>query len=191
MKLNIVVVGVGGQGLITLATVLAECLAAEGFNVVTAETHGMSQRGGSVIVHVRAGDVEAPLVPLHGANLMLAAELIEAVRYSTYLSRGSVVVANDYLQPPPGATPPDKSTLIGYLSKVAKLELVPATSVAERIGDPRVANMVLLGYATARGHIPVKKETLVDVVKRFFGAKASENLRAVEEGYKLAEQATV
>ncbi|MEM0331318.1 MAG: 2-oxoacid:acceptor oxidoreductase family protein, partial [Archaeoglobaceae archaeon] len=82
MELNILVVGVGGQGALTTAHLIARSAMKAGLNVLVAETHGMAQRGGSVEVHVRIGDVHSPLIPDCGADIVLALEPSEALRYA-------------------------------------------------------------------------------------------------------------
>ncbi|HIE36662.1 TPA: indolepyruvate oxidoreductase, partial [Candidatus Geothermarchaeota archaeon] len=100
MEYNILFAGVGGQGIITLGRLIGSALTNSGFNVLMAETHGLSQRGGSVTVHMRVGDVNSPLVPLGGADLLVGLELIEAVRNLGYLSRDGVKIVNDYIMRP-------------------------------------------------------------------------------------------
>ena len=189
MKLNIVVVGVGGQGILTLSSIIAEACVREGVNVLVAETHGLSQRGGSVIVHVRMGDVEAPLVPLGEADLMLSMELIEAARYANYLKPGAYIVANDYIVPPiPQTKYPSREAITKTLSSKYKLDLVPATKKALELGDPRTANMILLGYAIGKNLIPLNIETVERVVEEKFEKSSHKNLEALKLGIQLAKR---
>ena len=189
MELNIVVVGVGGQGILTLSSIIAEACVREGVNVLVAETHGLSQRGGSVIVHVRIGDVEAPLVPLGEADLMLSMELIEAARYANYLKPNAYIVANDYIVPPtPRTSYPDRETITKTLSSRYKLDLVPATKKALELGDPRTANMILLGYTIEKKLIPLNLKTVEEVVKEKFEKNFQKNLEALKLGIQLARR---
>ncbi|HIP65936.1 MAG TPA: indolepyruvate ferredoxin oxidoreductase [Pyrodictium sp.] len=191
MELNIVVVGVGGQGILTLSSIIAEACVREGVNVLVAETHGLSQRGGSVIVHVRIGDVEAPLVPLGEADLMLSMELIEAARYANYLKPGAHIVANDYIVPPiPQTKYPSREAITKTLSTRYKLDLVPATKKALELGDPRTANMILLGYAIGKNLIPLNMETVERVVEEKFGKSSHKNLEALKLGIQLAKRSS-
>ncbi len=150
LELNVVITGVGGQGLITLASIIANASAFKGINALVAETHGLSQRGGTVIVHVRLGDVEAPLIPPRGADVMLAMELLEALRYKYYLKEGGSIVANDYIIPPPlpDVNVPTKESI---LEKLGDVNLIDATELALKLGDVRVANVILLGKALSLG----------------------------------------
>ena len=181
MKLNVVLAGVGGQGLITLADLIARSVKRAGKDVVVAETHGLSQRGGSVVVHVRIGG-RAPLIPQGRGDLMLAMELIEAARYSKFLRPGAKVVVNDYLVPPsvPGAEVPKREELLKFLNDNFEVELVEATKKALELGDVRVANVILLGKAVKSGAFEgfFTLEDVEETVKELWrGGKNLEALR--------------
>jgi len=193
--LNIVVVGVGGQGLITLSTIIAQAALARGYNAIVAETHGLSQRGGTVIVHVRLGRAEAPLIPPGTGDVMIAMELIEAARYTSYLRAGAAVVANDYITPPPlpKIQIPSRQQLIEAIkTRTPNITLVQATSEALKLGDPRTANMILLGAALARGLLEpyVDMEAAKKAVAARWPRAAEANTRALEHGAKLASPQT-
>jgi len=150
--LDVVLAGVGGQGIITMATVLADAALLEGHDVIVAETHGLSQRGGSVVVHVRLGGAEAPLIMRGSAGLMLALDAVEAARYAGYLSRGATVVVEKRITPPPlpEARVPGLGEVLSALEG-AGLRVYPVNAVeaAVELGNPRAANMYVLGYALA------------------------------------------
>ncbi len=190
MVYNIVFVGVGGQGIITLAKLIASALTKSGVNALIAETHGLSQRGGSVIVHMRVGDVNAPLVPLGGADLLVGLEMIEAVRYLSYLNKDGIKVVNDYIIRPtvPNVKVPDRKNLIDELRSIGgKLYLLPATERALEIGDALYTNIVILGFVTSLELIPgLKRGHVVDVVKGL--RNPDKNLKAFESGYKLYKE---
>jgi len=161
-ELNILVVGVGGQGILTLSRVLGEAAVASNLDVLVAETHGLSQRGGSVAVHVRIGwGVEAPLIPQGEADIVLGLELLEALRAAPSLRRGGVIVADLILIPPsiPGVKAPSLEDVVGALRSLdIELHLVHASDAAKKLGDARVANMYLLGYAYQRTRLRVLVE---------------------------------
>ncbi|WP_075050583.1 indolepyruvate oxidoreductase subunit beta [Ignicoccus islandicus] len=185
MKLNVVITGVGGQGLITLANVIANAALREGVNSIVAETHGLSQRGGTVIVHVRLGDVEAPLIPKGEGDLMLSMELLEAARYLDFLSKDAEIVVNDYLLPPPlpGIEVPSRNFILNVLNRW-KVFTVPATSKALQLGDPRSANMVLLGKAlkhTKLGEF-ISLNSVLETVRELWPKAYEINKRAIEVG---------
>ena len=99
-KLSVLIAGIGGQGVITLGKMIAEAFASKGYRVFEAENHGLSQRGGAVNVHVRIGNVEAPLIPRGGADIMIALEATEALRNVEYLSREGEIFLNASVKPP-------------------------------------------------------------------------------------------
>ena len=152
MPMDVVMVGVGGQGIITMATVLAEAALRRGYDAVVAETHGLSQRGGSVIVHVRLGDADAPLIMEGTARLMLALDAIEALRYIGYMARDGVVVVDRRITPPP--LPDIEVPRLGEVLKALEetgVRVYPVSAVerAVELGNPRAANMYMLGFAAA------------------------------------------
>ena len=149
MVLNVIIVGVGGQGLLSTAQLLGWASLESNANVLVAETHGLSQRGGSVIVHVRIGDVTSPLIPVGRANVMLALELLEAVRYIRYMRYDSVAIVNRKLIKPnvPGVTVEKEERLTDIVSnKVRYTYFIDATGKALSEGNPVGANMVVLGF---------------------------------------------
>ena len=122
MVLNIVIVGVGGQGLLSMAQLIGWASVESGTNVLVAETHGLSQRGGSVIVHVRLGDASSPLIPVGRGNIMLALELLEAARYVNYMRNDGVAVVNKKLIKPniPGVRVEREENVINTLKGTVK-----------------------------------------------------------------------
>ncbi|ABM81280.1 indolepyruvate oxidoreductase subunit beta [Hyperthermus butylicus] len=151
-KVNILIASVGGQGGLTLSRVLAAAAVYAGLSVRTGETLGMSQRFGSVVSYVRIGErVYAPTFPPGEADCMVALELTEAVRNLHMLRRSGLLVAADTVKPPVSAsldqTPhPSRGELLAALREAdARLVVVPARELALRTGNPRAANMVLLG----------------------------------------------
>lgn len=185
---DIVMVGVGGQGIITMASVLAEAALRRGVNAIVAETHGLSQRGGSVIVHVRLGEAEAPLIMRGTAGLMLALDGIEAIRYLEYLSPHAIVVVDKRVTPPPlpGVRVPSIVEIMEALEETG-LEVHPvgAVETAVALGNPRAANMYMLGYAAAvhgYGGL-VGLEDLEEAVRARLKSPES-NVRVLRRGYE-------
>lgn len=151
-ELNVIVVGVGGQGQLFLSRLIAETFLRYDTPTLVAETHGMSQRGGSVIVHVRIGrDVRSPLIPVGQADVMLGMELIETVRYSHYIREEGVVLANDKVIVPPGqGVAVGRDELVRYLeSRPLRLVLLPSSQRATSLGIPLSANVHLFGALVA------------------------------------------
>jgi indolepyruvate ferredoxin oxidoreductase beta subunit len=190
-SLNLVVTGVGGQGLLTLSAIIANAALGRGHNAIVSETHGLSQRGGTVIVHVRIGDVDAPLLSEGMADAILSMEIIEAIRYLSFLKHSGTIVVNDYIIPPPlpGVTVPERDDMLRELKKRAsKLIVVPATEIALKLGDVRVANMALLGAAIKhdvfKGFIDF--DAAEEAIKAAFPRAAEINIKALHEGARQA-----
>jgi len=148
---NILITGVGGQGLLTLGSIIGVSCTVRGIDVSVAEVHGMSQRGGSVVVYVRIGQEPGPITPVGGVDHVLALELLEAARYIHYAKRGAHVTVNDFVWPPPLSTHPSRDQLIeGLRARDIKLHVVKANEMSEKVlGSPISANIAILGYALA------------------------------------------
>ena len=158
MAKNIIICGVGGQGTVLAAKVLSQAAISNGERVLSAETIGMAQRGGSVVSHVRIGDVFSPLVPQGQADVLIAFEAAEAVRNIAYLKQGGTVIVNKKVVQPVTASLSgkafDENEMIDYLKKVAATVVAVDTDEACReLGSSKVVNMVLLGAASRAGLI--------------------------------------
>lgn len=151
MKIDIVISGVGGQGIITMSSILGDVCTKQGVNIITAETHGMAQRGGSVEVFVRIGDVEAPLIPIASADYVVALEMIESLRAIRYLKNcGWLIMSNLYLPPPGVEHVPTRQQILATLLKLPiKYIIVDVDEVVKELGDARVVNMIMLGALLA------------------------------------------
>lgn len=189
---DILLCGVGGQGTVLASKILARCAIARGESAHTAETIGMAQRGGSVTSHVRVGDSHAPLIPMGGADAMIAFEPAEAARSIGYLKKGGVAVVNTAAVKPvtdtlssSGYTP---EIMLEYLKKLpVRVVFVDGEAIAERCGSPRVVNMALLGAAAATGAIGTSMDELKNVVTTLAPKFRDANLMALEMGAKAAE----
>jgi indolepyruvate ferredoxin oxidoreductase beta subunit len=186
---NILLVGVGGQGILLASEILAETFMLAGFDVKKSEIHGMSQRGGSVVSHVRFGkEVCSPTVPEGEGDILFGFELLEAYRSLPLLRPGAEVVVNDYRIAPPQvllgqATYPD-DLAERIRSRFADFLLVDGLRLAQQAGDARAANTVLLGAVSKRLSIaePIWQQALEKMVPK----KALEvNLKAFRLGRAL------
>ena len=162
---NIIISGVGGQGIITLTRILAEAALIEGKDIKTSELHGLSQRGGSVETHIRFGkEVYSPLVRQAGADLVISLEAQEALKSCYYGSRKrTVFLVNDFIKPIFGAKEIFSSQKIKKeLEKFSKkVILIPATRILkEKLNNPILAGIYLLGYANCKKLIPLKERSV-------------------------------
>jgi indolepyruvate ferredoxin oxidoreductase beta subunit len=184
---DIVMVGVGGQGVILLSHVIGKTGLKAGVSVRGAETHGMAQRGGSVISHIRLGCEYGPLVPPGGADVLLALEPAEALRYGHYLSHDGIALVNtDPILPVTvttgKATYPPLEEILAPLQTICKeVKTINATKLAAQAGNPQTMNVVMLGALSKL--IPLKEELLVETLTESIKAKYLEvNKRAFELG---------
>lgn len=184
MKIDVLVCGIGGQGIITLGMVIGEVCAQRNVKVVTAETHGMAQRMGSVEIFVRIGNVEAPLIPMASADYLVALEMIEALRAIKYLKKcGWLLLSNLYIPPPGAENVPSKKTIIEALSKLPiNIVIVDVESIVNKLRDSRVVNMVMLGALLAFDNVAkvIPVDVAEDTVQHMLGYV---NREAVMMGY--------
>jgi len=165
---NVLVVGVGGQGVILISKVMARLAQLRGLEVKQSEVHGMAKRGGSVFSHVRFGEeVWAPTIPLGEADIVVALEWAEGLRWLPYLNpeTGSLVVDTRRIVPPFGCIDRHRGARIAYpdtriaevAAHVANLYALDAEGMAEELGNPRVANTVLLGVMSTALDFPAEE----------------------------------
>lgn len=181
---NLVIVGVGGQGQITLLKILAEAFFIENYDFKTAELHGLSQRGGSVEVHIRAGEmIFSPLVSQGGADLVLSLELQESLRALYYVSPKTKFLINDYLLPIPQSKMLSKKEISNSIKKFTQnIEIVPAQRICqEKLGNELLAGVYLLGLALKKNLIPLKPKSIFKAIKKIVPQKYLElNIKAFE-----------
>jgi len=169
MSKNILICGVGGQGTVLAAKVLSQAAISSGEHVLSAETIGMAQRGGSVTSHVRIGDnIYSPLIPQGQADIIIAFEAAEAVRNIAYLKNGGMVIVNKKVVQPTTASLTgvtfSEDTMIEYLEKSAgQVVAVDTEEACRELGSSKVVNMVLLGAACKTGLI--NKDELKSAIK--------------------------
>ncbi|MEO0160954.1 MAG: indolepyruvate oxidoreductase subunit beta [candidate division WOR-3 bacterium] len=146
---NVIICGVGGQGILLSSDILCTAAFLSGYDVKKSEIHGMAQRGGSVITHVRFGKkVYSPLIEEGCADFILAFEKLEALRYSYFLKKDGWIIVNDLELPPMSVLAEEKTYpkgIIETLKTIGNVEVVPAQEIALGLGNVRVANVVLLG----------------------------------------------
>jgi len=191
-EFNIVLAGVGGQGILLAAEVLGTAAVKDGLNVRVGEIHGMAQRGGAVLCTVRIGEnVLSPLVVDGQADILLGFEPIETLRNLRYASEKTIIIMGDEKIPPPGLTLkgesyPRMEEMLERLKRFSKnIVVVEALRLAKEAGSTLMQNSVLLGALTAAGKLPIKKESLIEALKELVPAKYAEmNVKAFELGYE-------
>lgn len=180
MNSKILLAGIGGQGVLFAHQLLAECAIAQDLNVTGAETHGMSQRGGSVVSHLKIGDSPAPLIRQGTADYLLAFDASESYRSISFIRRGGTVVVNNSF--------PDYPTprLLEQLAAMSvSLRVLDADGIARALGRISAANVTLIGFASTCEGFPLSTEMLRGTVARVAPERYREvNLRAFEEGVK-------
>ena len=174
MKSNIILSGVGGQGILTIAAILDTAAIHQNLNIKQSEIHGMSQRGGAVHSHVRISDNEifSDLIPQGKADLILSVEPMESLRYLPFLNEDGWLITDsksfDNIQ-----DYPDEVKLLNQIKTHKNTIVIDATKMAKDLGNSKAANIILLGVASKI--IPLPKDSLIDAIKLLF-AKKSERI---------------
>lgn len=186
MKKDIILCGVGGQGILSIATIIGEAATRAGLNLKQAEVHGMSQRGGDVQSHLRLSDktIYSDLIAQGSADMIISMEPMESLRYLPYLSKeGRVVTGSKPFVNIPDY--PDTDTLMAELGALSAVDMMDIDAVARDAGNPRGANMVLLGMA-ARYFSILSPQELQDAIRTVFARKGESvveaNLKAFRAG---------
>ncbi len=191
MKFDIILTGVGGQGILSISELIGYGALESGLHIKQSEIHGMSQRGGDVQSHLRIcdGEIFSDLVPQGEADMILSLEPLESLRYLDYLSPGGWLLTNsvpvknisDY---------PEENVIMETIEKVPLHIILNADETAEELGSAKSMNMVLAGAAGAL--LPTDFERLEEGVRFIFGKKGEEiveaNIRALRAGRTLAEK---
>lgn len=190
MKTNIIISGVGGQGILTIAAVLDTAALNQNLFVKQAEVHGMSQRGGAVQSHVRISDKEiySDLIPSGKADLILSVEPMESLRYLPYLKEDGWIVT-DSLPFENVENYPEKIELFKEIKLHPNTVIINATEEAKKIGNSKAANMVLLGAASSM--IQLSEESILEAITSLFKRKSERiiklNIEAFNKGKELVE----
>jgi len=185
MKFDIVLAGVGGQGVLSLSAIIATGAMNEGLHVKQSEVHGMAQRGGAVLANLRLSDkpIASDLIPKGSASMILSMEPLESLRYLAYLRpQGALITSTT-----PVINIPDYPDLEGLLAKIRSIPgamLVESEKLAKAAGSARASNMVIVGAASH--FLPVKTETMERFIESTFKRKGEQvvqvNLKAFRAG---------
>jgi len=188
MKLDIIICGVGGQGTLSVATIIGEAATIKGLYLKQSEVHGMSQRGGAVQSHLRLSDspIFSDLVPLGKADMILSMEPMESLRYVQYLSKDGVIVSSN--------VPfinidnyPSIEAIISELESFGCSKLLDIETIAKEAGATRSSNIALLGAASKYMGL-FSKEVLIQAIRNVFALKSEAvieaNIKAFNMGYE-------
>ena len=191
MKADIILAGVGGQGILSIAIVLGEAALADDLIIKQAETHGMSQRGGAVYSHMRISDqpIFSDLIPGGSADLILSVEPMESLRYLPYLSEKGYLVTNitPFVNIP---NYPDIEKVLAEIRRQPRFIAIDADAIAKEVGSARVSNMVMLGAASPFINIEFSKieQGIRTIFERKGESVVNLNLEALRRGRKFAEE---
>jgi len=191
MNKNIILAGVGGQGILSIAAIIGQAAVESGLHLKQAEVHGMSQRGGDVQSHLRISDQEifSDLIPLGGADLIISVEPMEALRYLPYLSETGWLITNQnpFINIP---NYPEIEDLMGTIKAFPRNILLDAELIAKDLGSVRMMNMVVLGAASPFLELDYSKlEKGIEVIFGRKGEKVVEsNLKALAAGKEISDK---
>ena len=187
---SIMIVGVGGQGTLLTSRILGGVITEAGYDVKLSEVHGMAQRGGSVVTFVRYGEkVFEPIVEEGCADVLIAFERLEALRYAHFLKKDGVLIVNDQRIDPKKKYSDDDylkypENIIENLKAKYKVIDIDAMAEAKKIGNARVFNTIIVGIAAK--HMDFAKEDWIKVIEKTVPAKTVDiNKAAFEAGYNL------
>lgn len=189
MKFDVVLAGVGGQGVLSVAAVIASAALERGLEVKQSEVHGMAQRGGAVLAHLRLADapIASDLIPLGRARLILSMEPLESLRYLDHLAPdGTVITATAPVTNIPDYPPLEE--VLARLRALPRVRLIDADTLARQAGSVRATNMVMVGAASRV--LPLPPDALERCIASRFAAKGQSvvelNLRAFRAGREAA-----
>ncbi len=187
---NIAISGVGGQGVLTLAELLAKAALNEGLNVRVGEIHGMAQRGGHVVCTVRIGDdAKGPIIDAGAADLLVGFEPVETLREIHLIKKGGYVLMSSNVQYPVAvsmgkAEYPDHKEILASIKKFTdKIIEINAQEIAIEAGSPRALNMVMFGGIIGTDLVPISKDSAMQAIREAFPKKFEKtNTTAAEIG---------
>ena len=191
MRADIILSGVGGQGILSIAAVIGEAALKEGLYMKQAEVHGMSQRGGDVQSNLRLSEqpIASDLIPKGHADLIISLEPMESLRYLPYLKEDGWLVTNSqpFVNIP---NYPDMEKVNEELDKLPHKVILDVEAIAKEVATARAANIVMLGAAAP--FIGIEYNKIEDGIRRIFGRKGEEvvemNLKALKAGYDVAQR---
>ncbi|NOR11251.1 MAG: indolepyruvate oxidoreductase subunit beta [Desulfovibrionaceae bacterium] len=188
---NILFSGVGGQGILLASEITVYALLECGYDAKKSEVHGMAQRGGSVVAHLRYGKkVYSPLIEPGEADITVAFEMMEAVRYLPFYKKACKVIVNTHHIDPPMVAIGKIPYPTGLLEELEKRNIatfpVDGFAIAKSVGEIRSANLAMVGALST--FLPIEEEVFLDVLKKRVPRKIDENIQAFLEGRKITSK---
>jgi len=187
---NLVLAGVGGQGILLAAEILGTAAVKEGYNVRVSELHGMAQRGGAVVSHIRIGEKAlAPTVLEGTADVIVSLEPMEALRNIKFASQKTTVLLNTKPFKIGGTKYPEIEDILKQIQKFTEdIILIEAATLAENAGTVITQNVVMIGALAATGKLPIKVEMLKEMLRDLVPAKYLDiNIKAFDLGYNAVK----
>jgi len=190
LKCDVILAGVGGQGVLSIASIIALAAADEGLNVRQSEVHGMAQRGGAVLAHLRISDkaIACDLVPKGGADIIVSMEPLESLRYAAWLKPGGALVT--------AAEPlvnignyPELTEIIAAIKRFPLWRLLDTPTLAKEAGLAKAVNTVMVGAASP--FLPIKANSLENTINGVFSAKGAAIAWANIKAFKLGREASI
>jgi len=196
-KLDILITGVGGQGVVLASDIIGETALAAGYDVKKTDTLGMAQRGGSVVSNVRIGPkVWSPMIKEGEVGLLLAFEKLEAARWSHFLCPGGIAIINDYEQPPLSVSlgqekyPTDEDITAALKRQTDRIYLIDGNRLAQELGNVRTLNILMLGCLSV--FTPLEADIWEESISQRMSEKLRDiNLTAFEKGRKEIENVRI
>ena len=194
MKCDVILAGVGGQGVLSVAAIISEAAVQEGLNVRQSEVHGMAQRGGAVLAHLRISDkaIASDLVPRGGADLILAMEPLEGLRYAVWLSpklesgqSGALISAAEALVNIPDYPPIED--IHNAIKTFPLYRIVETAVLAKEAGLAKSVNVIMVGAASA--FLPIEAKTIEKTIEKMFSQKDKATTEANIKAFKLGREA--
>lgn len=191
MKKDIILAGVGGQGILSIAAIIGHAAVNSGLYLKQAEVHGMSQRGGDVQSNLRLSDqpVASDLIPHGQADMILSVEPMESLRYLPFLHQNGWLITNTqpFINIPDY---PDPEKILSEIRKIRKHIAIDADQLASELGTSKASNIVMLGAAS--DFLDISHDNIQDAIRFFFGKKSQQlvdlNLKALDKGRVVANQ---
>ena len=178
---KVIITGIGGQGIVFLTRLLSQTALELGQGVVVSETHGMSQRGGSVISHLKIHGSDAPLIQRGSADVMIALDAGEATQNLDFMRRGGAVFVN--------SAEGLHASLAPHLERLdIRVLNYPATAVAVELGSPAAANIVMAGFVAAFSVLGLPYEDMIQTLKQISKKGSENNLRAIHAGFEAGKK---